>query len=170
VLEYQMKYEEAKRAKKESALNKTNEEYKARVADLENLLLDLRKQNENLKAKKDPDLSQYTKKMEELQSSVLEYQEKYETVRKKHMQLVNQQQASSKKDQTAQLTEQVQNLTFHLYYGASDKDKEIEALKAKTEGNDADTTQVTRLRKKYGKMRDRAVEEWLFSGDIAEAL
>lgn len=170
VLEYQNKYDEMKKKKRESVFSQTHEDLKTQVADLSKCLEELKEENDRLKKEKSPDLTQFHTEIDNLQQAVLDYQEKCDFLRKQNAELVREAQKRSKQNAAAKLNEKIQNLTFQLFYGTSSKDKEISQLTEKVEAYDADSTQVDKMKKKMAKMRDKTIEEWLFVGDANEAL
>jgi len=149
-------------------------------------MLDLQRQLDE--CPKPEEFEGLTTEVSQLQQAVLDYQSKYEDIKKslasKQSELDNSfsYAAASKfkkgsRQKEAQLAEQIVNLQFQIYYGNSKKDEEIDDLKEKLNGALAhlenashDNAEVDRLKKKFVSFKDKEIEDWLFSGDLSEAL
>jgi len=149
-------------------------------------VLDLQRQLDE--CPKPEDMESMTNEVTLLQQAVLDYQAKYEEAKRqlaaKQAEVDNNfsyaaagkfKKGSRQKE--AQLAEQVVNLQFQVYYGNSKKDEEIDDLRQKLnaalqslETATHDNVEVDRLKKKFVSFKDKEIEDWLFAGDLAEAL
>jgi len=167
-------------------LDKEREEALQIEKNLRDEVMDLQQKMDE--CPKPDDMESLTNEVSQLQQGVIEYQTKYEEMKKqlalKQTELDNtfSYAAASKfkkgsKQKEAQLAEQVVNLQFQIYYGNSKKDEEIDELREKLnaavsqlEQATNENVEVDRLKKKFVSFKDKEIEDWLFSGDLAEAL
>jgi hypothetical protein len=170
VIEYQQKYDEMKRSsKKDGGTSEATERLKNRVQDLEQVVDSLQVEYKKLQKEKSPDLSEFHNQIEQLQTAILDYQNKHDTLKKRNAELERAQRVRGKDKATSKLNERVQNLQFQLFYGAAEKDKEIDKLK-EAAAADTQSSKVERVKRRMDKLQQSKIEEWLFSGDANEAL
>jgi len=115
--------------------------------------------------------------IQDLQEKVLDYQRRLGTLKKKHGKLKLK--AKSKIERAdmsviaeyQQMENKLQQIQYQMYYGDSKKDRRIEELTEKVEQCSKQMSrhtdeQMKELKSKLHEMQTKAVEDWMFGGEM----
>ncbi|GAB5368525.1 hypothetical protein AAMO2058_001326600 [Amorphochlora amoebiformis] len=135
------------------------------------------KEMETTLEKKNQTIKSLESQVGSLQEKVLDYQKRLAIMRKKHGKLKFKAKGKVEKFDMAAITEykqmesKVRNLQYQVFYGNSKKDREIETLTEQVKEYSAkfateSKKEIFALKEKLQNVKDKAVETWLFNGDM----
>lgn len=117
-------------------------------------------------------MASLTNQVSTLQTKLIEWQDKYEQLRKKKLEDERMHGGGPVKlrqvGRDKKIQEEIDNLKFHIYYAESEKDKQLADLRKELEHSLHNNAEVRDMRERLKIYKQSAVEDWLFYGDLAD--